>query len=183
MWPRVMITRWIVTPDLDSTLNYDPGLNSTSNCDPEYECGVIIQHGNLSRVTTLNFDLRLQSNLDFWSVQKVSKFNSVINFQQLKRVTIQRKIHLILTTGRYEIEGGGFKNFIFHRHTLFTFLTIPWLTKCVWIKYSSFPTRVSWSCPLRDESRNRSKKSPFFDKVLLPLWNLQKKKNKCLIID
>ena len=26
---------------------------------------LIIQHGNLSRVTTLNFDLRLQSNLDF----------------------------------------------------------------------------------------------------------------------
>ena len=38
-------------------------------------------------------------------LKKVSKFNSVIKMQQLRRVTIQRKIHWILTPGRYWIGG------------------------------------------------------------------------------
>ena len=135
--PRVIIPRWIVTPGLDSTLNYDPGseflvvlwprvifqrlivtwelghyhyINTGSQFNVEFWHGVTIQREILTRGNNstwisdpstylLPVELRLK---------KVSKFNSVIKIQQLSRVTIQRKIHWILTPGRYSIGGSKF---------------------------------------------------------------------------
>ena len=62
-----------------------PGHNSTWNSDPS--------------TYLLPVELRLKM---------VSKFNSMIKIQQLRRVTIQRKIHWILTPGRYSIGGSKF---------------------------------------------------------------------------
>ena len=43
LWPNVLISRWILTPSLDSTLNCDPGLGSKFNV--EFWPGVIILRG------------------------------------------------------------------------------------------------------------------------------------------
>ena len=43
-------------------------------------------------------------------LKKVSKFNSVIKIQQLRRVIIQRKIHWKLTPGRYSIRGSKYRH-------------------------------------------------------------------------
>ena len=106
--PEVWIQRWIVTPIHDSTLNSDLELGSKFNV--EFWPGVIIQRG------TLTWGHNLTSNSEPSAyllcvelrLKKVSKFNSVIKIQQLRRVIIQRKIHWILTPGRYSMRGSKF---------------------------------------------------------------------------
>ena len=118
LWPRVMIPRWIVTPGLYSTLNCDPNLNFDpglgSQFNVEFWPGVILQRGFLTRGqnSTWNSDPRIYLLPVELRLKKVSEFNSVIKIQQLRRVIIQRKIHWILTPGRYSIGG---QNFILHR--------------------------------------------------------------------
>ena len=121
---RVKISRWIVTPGHDSTLNCDPGswfyveLWSQVKLWPgigiTIQCviltRVIIQRGILTRGhnSTWNSDPSTYLLPVELRLNKVSKFNSVIKIQQLRRVTIQRKIHWILTPGRYSIGGSKF---------------------------------------------------------------------------
>ena len=51
-------------------------------------------------------------NVDFWIMElwlmKVSKFNSLLKIQQLRRVFIQQKIHWLLVPGRYSMDGFKF---------------------------------------------------------------------------
>ena len=121
---RVKISRWIVTPGHDSTLNCDPGswfhvelwskvklwhgIGMTIQC--VILTRVIIQRGILTRGhnSTWNSDPSTYLLPVELRPKKVSKFNSVIKIQQLRRVTIQRKIHWILTPGRYSIGGSKF---------------------------------------------------------------------------
>ena len=111
--PQVSIQRWIVTPSHDSTLNCHLVLGSQFNV--EFWPRVIIQRGIFTRGynSTWNSDPSTYLLPVELRLKKVSKFNSVIKIQQLRRVTIQRKIHWILTPGRYSIGG---QNFILHRH-------------------------------------------------------------------
>ena len=101
--PQVSIQRWIVTPSHDSTLNCHLVLGSQFNV--EFWPRVIIQRGILTRGynSTWNSDPSSYLVPVELRLKKVSKFNSVIKIQQLRRVTIQRKIHWILTPGRYSI--------------------------------------------------------------------------------
>ena len=110
--PQVSIQRWIVTPSHDSTLNCHLVLGSQFNA--EFWPRVIIQRGILTRGynSTWNSDPSTYLLPVELRLKKVSKFNSVIKIQQLRRVTIQRKIHWILTPGRYSMGG---QNFILHR--------------------------------------------------------------------
>ena len=109
-----MIPRWIVTPGLDSTLNCDPELNCDlglgSQFNVQFWLGVIIQRWILTRShnSTWNSDPSTYLLPVELRLKKVSKFNSVIKIQQLRRVIIQRKIHWILTPGRYSIGGSKF---------------------------------------------------------------------------
>ena len=119
---RFNISRWIVTLGHHSTLNCDPGslfhvkLWPNLNFDPgfgsqfnvEFWPGVILQRGFLTRGhnSTWNSDPRIYLLPVELRLKKVSEFNSVIKIQQLRRVIIQRKIHWILTPGRYSIGGG-----------------------------------------------------------------------------
>ena len=196
LWPRVMIPRWNVTLGHDYTLNCDPESwfdvelwprfkfhvelwpASWFNVKLWHEIGITIQCGILARGhnSTWKFEPGLQFNVELWPgviiqcgfltplhvelrLKKVSKFKSVIKIQQLKRVTIQRKIHWILTPGWF-----------FYLISAYTFQVFDFpiidLTKFAWIKYSWSRTRVFRPHPPRDESRDKSKKSPFFDKVL-----------------
>ena len=106
--PQVSIQRWIVTPSHDSTLNCHLVLGSQFNV--EFWPRVIIQRGILTRGynSTWNSDPSTYLVPVELRLKKVSKFNSVIKIQQLRRVTIQRKIHWILTPGRYSIGGSKF---------------------------------------------------------------------------
>ena len=106
--PQVSIQRWIVTPSHDSTLNCHLALGSQFNV--EFWPRVIIQRGILTRGynSTWNSDPSTYLLPVELRLKKVSKFNSVIKIQQLRRVTIQRKIHWILTPGRYSIGGSKF---------------------------------------------------------------------------
>ena len=106
--PQVSIQRWIVTPSHDSTLNCHLVLGSQFNV--EFWPRVIIQRGILTRGynSTWNSDPSTYLLPVELRLKKVSKFNSVIKIQQLRRVTIQRKIHWILTPGRYSIGGSKF---------------------------------------------------------------------------
>ena len=106
--PQVSIQRWIVTPSHDSTLNCHLVLGSQFNV--EFWPRVIIQRGILTRGynSTWNSDPSTYLLPVELRLMKVSKFNSVIIIQQLRRVTIQRKIHWILTPGRYSIGGSKF---------------------------------------------------------------------------
>ena len=109
--PRVLIPHWNMTLGLNSTLNCDP--ESWLNVELWPGLGVTIQCGFLTRGhnSTSTYLLPVELRL-----KMVSKFNSVIKIQQLRRVTIQRKIHWILTPGRYSI--GGVK-ILSYRHTRF----------------------------------------------------------------
>ena len=105
MWPRVLIPRWSKTPGLNSTLNCDPESWFNVELSPciriTIQCGILTQGHNStwnSDPSTYVLPVELQ-------LKKVSKFNSVIKIQQLRRVIIQRKIHWILTPGRYSIGG------------------------------------------------------------------------------
>ena len=106
--PQVSIQRWIVTPSHDSTLNCHLVLGSQFNV--EFWPRVIIQRGILTRGynSTWNSDPSTYLLPVELRLKKVSKFNSVIKIQQPRRVTIQRKIHWILTQGRYSIGGSKF---------------------------------------------------------------------------
>ena len=124
LWPRVMIPRWIVTRFLIQRWIVTPGLDCTLTCDPtlkydlglgsqfnvEFWPGVIIQRGILTRGhnSTWNSDPSTYLLPVELRLKNVSKFNSVIKIQQLRRVIIQRKIHWILTPGRYSIGGSKF---------------------------------------------------------------------------
>ena len=108
--PQVSIQRLIVTPNHDSTLNCHLVLGSQFNV--EFWPRVIIQRGILTRGynSTWNSDPSTYLLPVELRLKKVSKFNSVIKIQQLRRVTIQRKIHWILTPGRYSIGGSKFRH-------------------------------------------------------------------------
>ena len=114
LWPRFLIQRWIVTPGLNSTLtcdpksNYDLGLGSQFNV--EFWPGVIIKRGilNQGHNSTWNSDPSTYLLPMELRLKNVSKFNSVIKIQQLRRVIIQQKIHWILTPGWYSIGGSIF---------------------------------------------------------------------------
>ena len=104
------------------------GLNLTLNCDPDswfkvklwpgigikIHCGILTRGHN----STWNFYPESQFNVNSdpsayllpveLRLKKVSKFNSVIKIQELRRVTIQRKIHWILTPVRYSMRGSKF---------------------------------------------------------------------------
>ena len=97
-----------MTPSHDSTLNRHLVLGSQFNV--EFWPRVIIQRGILTRGynSTWNSDPSTYLLLVELRLKKVSKFNSAIKIQQLRRVTIQRKIHWILTPGRYSIGGSKF---------------------------------------------------------------------------
>ena len=118
LWPQLWIQRWIVTPTHESILNCDMGLGSQFN--EEFWPGVIFQRGILTRGnnSTWNFDPGHNSTLnsdpstyllpvELW-LKKVSKFNSVIKIQQLRRKN-PLNIH-----PRVGIQWGG-QNFILHR--------------------------------------------------------------------
>ena len=121
---RVKISRWIVTPGHDSTLNCDPGswfhVELWSQVKLWPGIGITIQWVILTRVIIQRGILTRGHNSTWNSdpstyllpvelrLKKVSNFNSVIKIQQLRRVTIQRKIHWILTPGRYSIGGSKF---------------------------------------------------------------------------
>ena len=128
---RIKTSRGIATPGRDSMLNCDTGslfhvelwpklswnLGLGSQFNVEFWPGIIIQRGILTRGynSTWNSDpVYISSTRGIATQKKVSKFNSVIRIQQLRRVIIQRKIHWKLTPGRYSIGGG--QNFILHRH-------------------------------------------------------------------
>ena len=108
LWPRVMIKRWIVTWAWghNSMWNSDPG----SYFNVEFWHGLKIQRG----ISTPGHNSTWNSDPSTYFLpvelrrKMVSKFNSVIKIQQLRRVTVQRKIHLILTPGRYSIVGSKF---------------------------------------------------------------------------
>ena len=108
LWPRVIIKRWIATWDWDhnSMWNFNPG----SKFNVGFWPGVKIQRGILSQGHNSTWKSDPSSYLLPVELQlkKVSKFNSVIKIQQLRRVTIQRKIHWILTPCRYSIGGSKF---------------------------------------------------------------------------
>ena len=122
---RIKISRGTVTPGRNSTLNNDTGswfhvelwpklnrnLGLGSQFNVEFWPGVIIQRGILTRGhnSTWNSDPSTYLLPVELRLKKVSKFNSVIKFQQLRRVIIQRKIHWKLTPGRYSIGGRGVK--------------------------------------------------------------------------
>ena len=139
LWPRVMIPRWIVTPGLDSTLNCDTKLNCDlgfgSKFNVEFWPGVIIQREIWTRGhnSTWNSDPSTYLLPVEFRLKKVSKFNSVINIQQLRRVIIQRKIHWILTPGRYSIGGvkilsySGLLHFYFSIYTILPGLLLVWM--------------------------------------------------------
>ena len=86
LWPQVWSPRWIGTPNHNSTLNCDLRLGSQFNV--EFWPGIIIQYGILTWGP--------QFNVEFWPstyllpvelrLKKVSKFNSAIKIQQLRRV-------------------------------------------------------------------------------------------------
>ena len=111
LWPGIWITIQcgIVTRGHNSTWNFDPG----SKFNVEFWARVTIQREILSQGhnSTWNSDPSTYLLPVEFRLKKVSKFNSVIKIQQLKRVTIQRKIHWILTLGRYSI-GGGLKFYL-----------------------------------------------------------------------
>ena len=73
-----------------------------------------------NRIVTMGHDSTLNSDPSTYllpvelRLNKVSKINGAIKIQQLGRVIIQRKIHWIVTPGRYSMGGGG-QNFILHR--------------------------------------------------------------------
>ena len=176
-----MITHWIVTPGLDSTLNYDPGLNFTFNCDPEswlnvklwHEIGVTIQYGILTR-----------GHNSTWISDPSTRWIATqegVKIQQRDQNSTAKEGHNS-TKNPLNIDPG----FVFYVISAYTFQVFDFpiidQTKFAWIKYSLSRTRVFRPHPPRDESRDRSKKSPFFDKVLLQLWSLQKQ-TKCLIFD
>ena len=108
LWPRVIFQRLIVTLELDhnSTWNSDTG----SQLNVEFWHGVTIQREILTRGNNSTWISDLSTYLlpVELRLKKVSKFNSVIKIQQLSRVIIQRKIHWILTPGRYSIGGSKF---------------------------------------------------------------------------
>ena len=108
LWPQVWIPRWIVTPNHKSTLNCDLRLGSQFNV--EFWPGIIIQCGILTwgYNSTWNSDPSTYLLPVELRLKKVSKFNSAIKIQQLRRVTIQRKIHWILTPGQFSMEGSKF---------------------------------------------------------------------------
>ena len=111
-----MIPRWIMTPGPNFTLNCDP---SGSHFNVKFWSRVTIQRGILTRghnstwisdpsTYLLSVELRLN---------RVPKFNGAIKIQQLGRVIIQRKIHWIVTPGRYSMGGGGGVKILSYRHT------------------------------------------------------------------
>ena len=119
--PRVMFLYCIVTAGLDSKLNCDPigncDLRLGSQFNVKFLSGVIIQRGVLTRGhnSTWNSDPSTYLLPVGLRLKMVSKFNSVIEIQQLRRVIIQRKVQRrILTPGRYSIGG---QCFILHRHS------------------------------------------------------------------
>ena len=107
LWLRVMIPRWIMTPGSNFTLNCDPGPGSLFNV--KFWSRVTIQRGILTRGhnSTWNSDPSTYLLPVELRLNKVSKFNGAIKIQQLGRVIIQRKIHWIVTPGRYSMGGGS----------------------------------------------------------------------------
>ena len=67
-----------------------------------------------NRIVTMGHDSTLNSDPSTYllpvelRLNKVSKFNGAIKIQQLGRVIIQRKIHWIVTPGRYSMGGSKF---------------------------------------------------------------------------
>ena len=108
LWPRVMIPRWIMTPGPNFLLNCDP--RSGSHFNVKFWPRVTIQHGILTRGhnSTWNSDPSTYLLPVELRLNKVSKFNGAIKIQQLGRVIIQRKIHWIVTPGRYSMGGSKF---------------------------------------------------------------------------
>ena len=108
LWPRVMIPRWIMTPGPNFTLNCDP--RSGSHFNVKLWSRVTIQRGILTRGhnSTWNSDPSTYLLPVELRLNKVSKFNGAIKIQQLGRVIIQRKIHWIVTPGRYSMGGSKF---------------------------------------------------------------------------
>ena len=108
LWPRVMIPRWIMTPGPNFTLNCDP--RSGSHFNVKFWSRVTIQRGILTRGhnSTWNSDPSTYLLPVELRLNKVSKFNGAIKIQQLGRVIIQRKIHWIVTPGRYSMGGSKF---------------------------------------------------------------------------
>ena len=141
---RIKISRWIGTLGHDSTLNCDPRswfhVELWSRVKLWPWIGITSQCGILTRVIIQRWILTRSHNSTWNSdpatyllpvelrLKKVSKFNSVIKIQQLRRVIIQRKIHWILTPGRYSIGG---QNFILHRNSRpYVTATVSWKNGC-----------------------------------------------------
>ena len=95
--------------------NSDPG----SQFNVAFWPGVTIQRGILTRGqnSTWNLDLSTYHLPVELRLKKASTFNSLITIQQLWRVTIQRKMHWILTPGRFSMEGSKFYLTTAHRCT------------------------------------------------------------------
>ena len=108
LWPRVMIPRWIMTSGPNFTLNCDP--RSGSHFNVKFWSRVTIQRGILTQGhnSTWNSDPSTYLLPVELRLNKVSKFNGAIKIQQLGRVIIQRKIHWIVTPGRYSMGGSKF---------------------------------------------------------------------------
>ena len=98
LWPQVPISCWIVDP------------RSGSHFNVKFWPRVTIQHGILTRGhnSTWNSDPSTYLLPVELRLNKVSKFNGAIKIQQLGRVIIQRKIHWIVTPGRYSMGGSKF---------------------------------------------------------------------------
>ena len=113
--PWVMIPRWIVTPCLDSTYELWPRVKLWPWVRITIQCGILTRGHN----STLNFDpdvtiqrgILTRPHIFYpWNCdsRRCQNSSSVIKIQQLRRVIIQRKIHWILTPGRYSIGGSKF---------------------------------------------------------------------------
>ena len=143
LWPRVMIPHWIMAPGPNFTLNCYP--RSGSHFNVKFWSRVTIQRGILTRGhnSTWNSDPSTYLQPVELRLNKVSKFNGAIKIQQLGRVIIQRKIHWIVTPGRYSMGGG--QNFILHRTRNLMFLLLEMesdeqVTKC----YKTIQFRPIW---------------------------------------
>ena len=154
-----------------------------SQFNVEFWPGVIIQREILSRGhnSTLNFDPGSQFNVDFWPLYPWNCDSRRCKIQQRDQNSTAKEGHNS-TKNPLNIDPG----LVFYLISAYTFQVFDYpiidLIKFAWIKYSWSRTRVFRPHPPRDESRDMSKKSPFFDKVLFQFWSLQKQ-TKCLIID
>ena len=97
LWPKVLIPRWIMTPGLDSMLNCDPA--SWFNIKLWSRIGITIQCGIPTRgnISTWNFDLGSQFNVEFWPVY-ISSTRGIatqegVNIQQFDQNSTAKEGH------------------------------------------------------------------------------------------